>query len=137
MNNPNNDLKEGVQKFLNALIIAVAVFVALLVLLMSAHGQQRITEDDPRWDCRTMGNKICGKTLTIQRHGDHYDATASDGAKLVEFATLKQAREYAKQHGYTVIDSRPRCGAPTKAGGTCKRVVTKAGVRCWQHRDKR
>ena len=21
---------------------------------------QRITEDDPRWDCRTMGNKICG-----------------------------------------------------------------------------
>ncbi|UJQ86323.1 hypothetical protein SEA_BONAMASSA_89 [Mycobacterium phage Bonamassa] len=19
-----------------------------------------ITEDDPRWDCRTMGNKICG-----------------------------------------------------------------------------
>lgn len=22
--------------------------------------QQRITEDDPRWDCRTMGNKVCG-----------------------------------------------------------------------------
>lgn len=22
--------------------------------------QERITEDDPRWDCRTMGNKICG-----------------------------------------------------------------------------
>lgn len=21
---------------------------------------ERITEDDPRWDCRTMGNKICG-----------------------------------------------------------------------------
>ncbi len=20
----------------------------------------RITEDDPRWDCRTMGNRICG-----------------------------------------------------------------------------
>jgi hypothetical protein len=19
-----------------------------------------ITEDDPRWDCRTMGNRICG-----------------------------------------------------------------------------
>ena len=21
----------------------------------------RIEEDDPRWDCRTMGNRICGK----------------------------------------------------------------------------
>lgn len=20
-----------------------------------------ITEDDPRWDCRTMGNKVCGQ----------------------------------------------------------------------------
>ena len=24
--------------------------------------QERIEEDDPRWDCRTMGNKICGPT---------------------------------------------------------------------------
>ena len=21
----------------------------------------RVEEDDPRWDCRTMGNQICGK----------------------------------------------------------------------------
>lgn len=21
---------------------------------------ERITEDDPRWDCATMGNKVCG-----------------------------------------------------------------------------
>ena len=21
----------------------------------------RVEEDDPRWDCRTMGNRICGK----------------------------------------------------------------------------
>lgn len=21
---------------------------------------ERIEEDDPRWDCRTMGNKVCG-----------------------------------------------------------------------------
>lgn len=26
----------------------------------SPASQERITEDDPRWDCRTMGNKICG-----------------------------------------------------------------------------
>lgn len=32
----------------------------LLALGFTALGQQRITEDDPRWDCRTMGNKICG-----------------------------------------------------------------------------
>lgn len=32
----------------------------LLVLAMSTVAQERITEDDPRWDCRTMGNKICG-----------------------------------------------------------------------------
>lgn len=24
-----------------------------------------ITEDDPRWDCRTMGNRICGPGLTL------------------------------------------------------------------------
>lgn len=23
-----------------------------------------ITEDDPRWDCETMGNRICGPTTT-------------------------------------------------------------------------
>lgn len=32
--------------------------------LTDAHGNilrgERITEDDPRWDCHTMGNKICG-----------------------------------------------------------------------------
>lgn len=25
-----------------------------------AHQQPRITEDDPRWNCHTMGNRICG-----------------------------------------------------------------------------
>lgn len=28
------------------------------------------------------------------------------------------------------------CGAPTKAGGTCKRHVSKAGELCWMHRAK-
>lgn len=25
----------------------------------------RIEEDDPRWDCRTMGNRVCGAVLEI------------------------------------------------------------------------
>lgn len=28
-----------------------------------AETTQRVMEDDPRWDCKTMGNKICGKPL--------------------------------------------------------------------------
>lgn len=106
----------------------------LLAALSVSASAQRITEDDPCWDCHTMGNKICRKTLTVQRHANHYDATASDGAKLVEFDTLRQLREYAKAHGYTVIDARPRCAAPTKAGGTCRRIVSKTGDYCWQHK---
>lgn len=25
----------------------------------------RISEDDPRWDCRTMGNRICGPNAKL------------------------------------------------------------------------
>lgn len=33
------------------------------------HHGSRITEDDPRWNCRTMGNHECGAraTITTQR----------------------------------------------------------------------
>jgi len=34
--------------------------IILMVLLILLGGQRHITEDDPRWDCRTMGNHICG-----------------------------------------------------------------------------
>lgn len=33
-----------------------------------AHGAHRITEDDPRWDCRTMGNHTCGAGLPSWAH---------------------------------------------------------------------
>lgn len=38
------------------------------------HGQgqdqaQKITEDDPRWDCRTMGNKLCGPDSMVRPGG--------------------------------------------------------------------
>ena len=26
---------------------------------------EHIEEDDPRWDCHTMGNHICGPTTTV------------------------------------------------------------------------
>ena len=74
------------------------------------------------------------RTLTVQRHASHFDAVASDGAKLVEFDTLKRLREYAAEHGYVVVDERPRCNATTKSGGKCRRVVSKAGEHCYQHR---
>lgn len=42
-------------------------------------------------------------TLTVSRHFDHFDATRSDGVRLVEFQTLRQVREYAARHGYVVV----------------------------------
>lgn len=43
------------------MISRLALTLALLIsLAVAVPAQQRITEDDPRWDCRTMGNKICG-----------------------------------------------------------------------------
>lgn len=33
-----------------------------------AHSTHRVTEDDPRWNCRTMGNRACGRTLPRWAH---------------------------------------------------------------------
>lgn len=41
----------------------VAAFGVLAVIAASCGGPaepERIYEDDPRWDCRTMGNRGCG-----------------------------------------------------------------------------
>lgn len=35
---------------------------ATLVALGSALPSHKISEDDPRWNCHTMGNLICGPT---------------------------------------------------------------------------
>lgn len=48
--------------------ILIASAPALLITLLGCGGgdapppapEVRITEDDPRWDCHTMGNRICG-----------------------------------------------------------------------------
>lgn len=52
------------------IMIALAIALTLLMIpdLLTASadhsrprvGVERIEEDDPRWDCATMGNRICG-----------------------------------------------------------------------------
>lgn len=44
-------------------IFTVALLLITLVVLSVAHQPDRITEDDPRWNCRTMGNRICGEEM--------------------------------------------------------------------------
>ena len=49
--------------------IAAIVFAATLIasphfdrFVKVSETPERIEEDDPRWDCQTMGNKVCGPT---------------------------------------------------------------------------
>lgn len=51
------------------IMVALAIALTLLMIpdLLTASapspspvGNERIEEDDPRWDCATMGNRICG-----------------------------------------------------------------------------
>lgn len=47
-------------------ILGIAATIATLTLMEAAPDRvtidsPRIEEDDPRWDCRTMGNRICGE----------------------------------------------------------------------------
>lgn len=37
-------------------LVTVVLFVALALVLVSP----RVTEDDPRWDCKVQGNQVCG-----------------------------------------------------------------------------
>jgi hypothetical protein len=57
--------------------LAVLALIALLVIARPprAHQAHRIEEDEPGWDCRTMGNRICGPiptttmpTVVLQDH---------------------------------------------------------------------
>lgn len=34
---------------------------------------QQIEEDDPGWDCRTMGNRVCGVQYASTHYVVHYD----------------------------------------------------------------
>ncbi|WP_122497703.1 hypothetical protein [Mycobacterium attenuatum] len=39
-----------------------------------------IPEDDPRWDCGTMGNHVCGPDIVMDRDGQLRDCTVTDSA---------------------------------------------------------
>ena len=60
-----------------AFVAAHAVMGASMVLgvanipntMPSAHAEPAIQEDDPRWDCQTMGNRICGEVKAVE--SDH------------------------------------------------------------------
>jgi hypothetical protein len=49
------------------IVLLVATAIGILLLVRGAQHDtyggvkvDRITEDDVRWDCRTMGNGVCG-----------------------------------------------------------------------------
>lgn len=42
------------------LLAMLAVFMVLFMWAAPAHGWAPVQEDDPRWNCRTMGNQVCG-----------------------------------------------------------------------------
>lgn len=51
-----------------ALALALAVGIvfwalALAAVMALAGGPDTIREDDPRWDCATMGNQRCGESV--------------------------------------------------------------------------
>lgn len=47
------------------LMVAVAIFATVVVSAFNQVGGSGafVEEDDPRWDCETMGNKLCGPQL--------------------------------------------------------------------------
>jgi len=112
----------------------------LVVLAVVVSAQERITEDDPRWDCKTMGNKICGpgyelEPLYVTAHHGHFDAVNMAGVMLSEFETYAQLEKYAREKGFRLVKGNPvmLCGAPTKKGTPCKHRVKKAGDHCYLH----
>lgn len=76
--------------------------------------QQKITEDNPKWDCHTMGNKICG---------DEHRAT--NVVPCTTDSDCEQKNPAAKEVFL--------CEAITKAGKRCTRHVPEAGLLCKQH----
>lgn len=55
-----------------AVIVAMVAMAALLALSVASNEAQQTTtieEDDPRWDCETMGNELCGPQLPTLNGG--------------------------------------------------------------------
>ena len=59
-----NDPRKGDYN-MKHILAAIAATILILLAWENAPDRtdidsDRITEDDPRWDCETMGNRICG-----------------------------------------------------------------------------
>jgi hypothetical protein len=60
----------GVYRTVAVALVAIAALLALTVASNDAQQSIVIEEDDPRWDCETMGNKLCGPqvpTLILEK----------------------------------------------------------------------
>lgn len=44
----------------NLSIAFLALVVCVVITLLAFQPKATIAEDDPRWECATMGNKVCG-----------------------------------------------------------------------------
>lgn len=137
------------------IIVVITLTLLLVGSIIYAQRGQRITEDDPRWDCHTMGNKICGpltyelEPLYVTVHLGHFDAVNMAGVMLSEFETRAQLETYAKDKGFQIIyGSYPQaspevkpvitCAGITETGAHCKRhVKQKTGDYCWQHKSQK
>jgi hypothetical protein len=88
-----------------AILVALAIvgWLALAMPPANAHPTSsstptRITEDDPRWDCRTMGNRLCGPQLDLRGWtpvprrlvGEHVDLVYRNRSRRVGPHTLQR-----------------------------------------------
>jgi len=69
----------------------LSVVIAAILSSGCNSAQPRIEEDDPRFDCHTMGNRICG--TNAQRYVE-----VSFSTPTVRSATLKACRDAAHYH---------------------------------------
>jgi hypothetical protein len=51
---------DGLTLRLTAIVVLVVTTVAIYVLLQVGMAHARCEEDQPCWNCKTMGNHICG-----------------------------------------------------------------------------
>lgn len=103
------------RKFLASMAIASA-------LLVSGCGVSTLQEDDPGWDCKTMGNQVCG-VQSAELESDAWESFTPDvlpastvasgfkvtyvasyvkGEKLPDTLTLVPSKTLNYVHGYAV-----------------------------------
>jgi hypothetical protein len=70
---------------------------------------EHIYEDDPRWDCATMGNRKCGQAATVQAEDgtqvapSFYDRTTTTGATQARCDYLGKTRVTDPTYGHRCV----------------------------------